>query len=230
VELLNIDLFNYRAMLGDADNFHGTVYRGMCISSDELLRFTKVADGPIKERYLSVPLAMVSASTDPTYALVFALEEAERNPDKHPIIWEIHVSDLDPELLDFYRSQFPTSVVTSLCAVPIHRLSDYPAEKEVLLRGPFFQVIRFGVDEALVQKRTVHRIEAVMLNSNRDHISAIASNEGADRRARDLFRAIVLLHRSTICAVRAEKNGHHEDATLYRAIASENRMMVDSYR
>jgi hypothetical protein len=230
VELLNIDLFNYRAAHEHADNFQGTVYRGMSASSAELEKLRQVATGPLAERYLSVPLAMVSASTAREPALAFALNEAVRNPDLHPAIWEIHVESLDPGLLDFYRERFPDSVVTSLCAVPIDQLSDFPGEKEVLLRGPHFQIIGVSVDDSISLRQPVHKIKAVALNSNRDHITAIASNKGTDRRMRDLFRALVLTSRSTKCADQAEAIGRSADAELYRTLAAENRALVDSYR
>jgi hypothetical protein len=66
-------------------------------------------------------------------------------------------------------------------------------------------------------------IEAVMLNINRDHISAVASNVGEDGRCRDLFRAIVTIQRSTICAQRAETCGLSADADSYHSMVSKNR-------
>jgi hypothetical protein len=95
VELLNIDLFNYRARHAHADNFEGTVYRGMCVSAEDLELFNRVACGPIAERYISIPLSMASSSTDPGYAMSFALEQTARNPGSHPLLWKITVRSLD---------------------------------------------------------------------------------------------------------------------------------------
>ena len=229
IELLNIDLFNYRARHPHADGFHGTVYRGMCVSDEELSLFKRAVAGPVSERYLAIPLGMVSASMKRGPAVTFALRRAGQSRHKHPVIWEIHVENLAPELLSFYRERFPHSVVTSLCAVPIDQLSDYPEEKEVLLRGPFFQLVQVGVDESAGYRRPVHKIVAVTLNTNRDHLTAIASNEGTDRRMRDLFRAIIGAHRSNVCADLAEKSGQRDDAQRYRSLAAENLALVDSF-
>jgi hypothetical protein len=227
VELLNIDLFNYRTFHDHADNFHGTVYRGMCVSTEELSLFKRAATSPIAERYLSIPLAMMSASVDRKSALAFALAKARRDRNLHLVLWEIQVANLAPDLLSLYRTQFPDSVVTSLCAVPIDQLSDFSDEKEVLLRGPFFQILGVGVDEEDGYDRQLHKIEAVTLNTNRDHLTAIASNEGADRRMRDVFRTIILAHRSSVCAERAEQLGFAADAASYRRIAHESRASLE---
>lgn len=230
VELLNIDLFNYRARHTNADNFSGTVYRGMCVSGPELSLFERVAVGPLEERYLSIPLAMVSATTDRRAALAFARAEAQGDSNKHAVLWEIQVESLPRELLSFYLARFPDSVVTSLCAVPIAPLSDYQDEKEVLLRGPFFQILRIGADDSETDGRAIHKVEAVTLTANRDHLSAIASNEGVDRQMRDLFRAIILAYRSKICADRAEQAGQTQDASRYQHVASENFRLMESFR
>jgi hypothetical protein len=229
VELLNIDLFNYRERNQHADNFEGTVYRGMAISGIELERYYESLTGPLSERYQSVPLAMVSASRTPKAPIAFALHEAELDKETAPVIWEIHIHSLDPHLLASYHTKYPTSVVTSLCAVPIERISDLPIEEEVFLRGPFFQILGITVDYSVKFERPVHRITAVVLNSNRDHISAIASNKGADQRMRDLFRTMVLASRSTTCAEYAEELGRHADAKLYRTLAAESYSAIDHY-
>jgi hypothetical protein len=89
-----------------------------------------------------VPLAMTSASRKREIALCFAIEESSRTPGQHLVLWDINVSGMDPELLALYHDAFPASVVTSLCAVPIGQLTDYKNETEVLLRGPFCQIVR----------------------------------------------------------------------------------------
>lgn len=229
VELLNVDLFNYRSLNPCADNFEGRVYRGMCVPSGDLEMFAQVTRGPLQERYLSIPLAMASASGDKMSALAFAQAEAARTPGNYPLLWDITVSGLDPELLAAYKDMFPASVVTSLCAVPLDRLSEYPEEKEVLLRGPHLQILRLHSENIDTPPYLMHIIEAVMLNSNRDHISAIASNTGEDRRARDLFRALVNIHRSAICAERVKEYGLSADAASYKSVISENRAAIKSF-
>src|ERR1039457_4846558 len=142
VELLSIDLFNYRAANTSADNFEGHVYRGMCVSAEEFQEFARLAGGPLPERYLAIPLAMASASGSMENALAFALEESARAPGRFPLIWDISVSSLDPSLLAAYHAKFPASVVTSLCAVPIDEISDHRDEQEVVLRGAHSQIVR----------------------------------------------------------------------------------------
>jgi len=228
VELLNIDLFNYRSTNSNADGFKGQVYRGMCVSADELTQFLRVSAGPVTERYLSIPLAMVSTSTDRERALTFALKEASSGPNKYPIVWEIHVAGMDPQSLRIYRDNFPISVVSSICAVPIDRLSDYPSEREVLLRGPFFQLLRMRRENVHVDGKPLHTIEVVMLHESRDHISSVSLSEPETRRARELFRILVTMERAKLCAGRAEEYGLVDDAAAYRSILAEQRRLLEA--
>jgi hypothetical protein len=226
VELLSIDLFNYRAANRSADNFEGQVYRGMCVTAPEFEMFARMAAGPLPERYLAIPLAMASASRSMENAIAFAIEESARRPGRVPLIWNIRVSSLEPSLLATYHAEFPASIVTSLCAVPIDEISDYGDEQEVVLRGAHFQILRIRkLDLGLSGPVAV--IDAVMLNSNRDHITAIASNTGDDRRARDLFRTVVLIHRSEVCAQIAAQSGLDADAAWYTSVAMHSRHELD---
>jgi hypothetical protein len=229
VELLNIDLFQFRERNPNADNFTGTVYRGMSLPHDLLDRFREVMRGPVTERYLSIPLAMASATPNRRIAMSFALAEAENKRDSHPVLWQIDVRSLDSGLLGLYRSRFPSSVVTSMCAVPIAGISDFPGEEEVLLRGPFFQVVGLHPEDLMESGRPVHRVEAVMHNTNRDHLTAVASNLGADKKERDLFRALILSDRFDICACLAVERGKTSDANQYRSLLAKQRGIVSSY-
>ena len=227
VELVNIDLFNFLARNAGAADFEGTVYRGMCVTAPEMDRFREVARGPIQDRYISIPLSMASSSRDISYAMRFAMERARRDPAVRPLLLEIKVYSLPQEVLAAYRAKYPRSIVSSLCAVPVDAISAFPQEREVLLRGPHFQIVGFAEPELLPGlDEPVCRVETVALNSNRDHITAIASNLGADREARDLFRAMVVERRSALCAEFAERAGRPQDAEQYRAAADENRQLV----
>jgi hypothetical protein len=230
IELLNIDLYNYRFRTPEADDFQGTVYRGMCVRADELDALRRVAVGPISERYVSVPLAMVSASTELEPAIAFARERARANAETIAVLWEIHVVSLDRRLLDLYHARFPESVVTSLCAVPISQISEFAHEKEVLLRGPHFQILGVTSDKAMTELGIGCKIEAITLNSNRDHLSAIASNEGMDRDMRDLFRALIVGYRSTLCAEDCDRRCASDDAAAYRELVQTQDAVVDLYR
>ena len=64
VELLTIDLYNY-CRTNVAARFDGVVFRGMCIGQHELAQFEAAFRAPIGERYISIPLAMMSASSTP---------------------------------------------------------------------------------------------------------------------------------------------------------------------
>jgi hypothetical protein len=227
VELLNIDLFNFRGANPHADGFRGRVYRGMCVSADELAQFLMLRSAPVTERYLSTPLAMVSTSTNRERALAFALREAGRDRDRYPVLWEIHVTGMDPQSLRIYQDSFPTTVVSSICAVPIDRLSQYPFEREVLLRGPFFQLLRMRQEEGRVDGKPLHTIEAIMLHESRDHISSVSLSGFEARRARELFRILVTMERAKLCASRAEEYGLSADAQAYGTILVEQRSLLD---
>jgi hypothetical protein len=94
-------------------------------------------------------------------------------------------------------------------------------ENEVLLRGPFFQIVRMYEDS--LKGEPLHVIQAVMLNSNRDHVTAIASNDGADKRMREIFRDMAVASRSALCAEHAERSGLTADADYYRKEAAQAR-------
>jgi hypothetical protein len=135
VELLTIDLFNYRAENTAADNFEGHVYRGMAVSAADFEMLVRLSEGPLPDRYVAIPLAMASASRRMDNALAFTLEESAREPGRVPLIWDISVSSLAPDLMAAYHVRYPASIVSSLCAVPIDEISDYKDEQEVVLRG-----------------------------------------------------------------------------------------------
>jgi hypothetical protein len=230
VELINIDLFHHLAMDPGADRFSGVVYRGMSLSKKDVSRFLQAASGPLLERYIAVPLAMVSASADTATAMRFAISDVEANPDKHLVLWEIIVVNLDPELLAVYQARFPSSIVTSLCSVPIESMSDFPDEDEVLLRGPHFQIVQIDTrPEPSLSPRPITRIQAVMHNTNRDHLTAVASDTGEDKTERDLFRALILTDRFATCKRLAASHGLHADANQYRALEAEQRAAIDAY-
>jgi hypothetical protein len=227
VELLTIDLFNYCAAYAAASDYRGRIYRGMVVSAQELAQFSSVAAGPIAERYVAIPLAMASASTNRANALVFVEEEARRSAGGQPLLWDIEVAGLSAERLNVYREAFPTSVVSSICAVPIERISDFPEENEVLLRGPFFQILRLRRDSETIAGKPLHVVEALMLTANRDHASTMLLGDWEARTARDLFRILVAIDRSTRCAERAEQYGSPADAAAFRRFVSRQQPLLD---
>ena len=76
-----------------------------------------------------------------------------------PVLFKIHVTSLDKTFLDLYKSYYPDSVVssicTSICAVDIENISKYSEEQKILLRGAFFQVLRFYESEERIIRQNV---------------------------------------------------------------------------
>jgi hypothetical protein len=222
VELINIDLYRHIHVTPEANNFTGRTYRGMRVTSEALDKIRETAAGSnLKNRYVSIPLSMMSTSVAREPALKFA-ERTDRNNNPHALLWDISVYGMDPAYLAAYRRSFPDSIVTSMCAVPVNDLSYYHVEDEVLLRGPFFQIVRMYEDS--LQGEALHVIQAVMLNSNRDHVTAIATNEGEDLRMREIFRDMAIASRSARCAEHAERSGLIADADYYRSAVARARM------
>jgi hypothetical protein len=194
----------------------------MRVTSEALAKIRETAaDEDLKNRYVAIPLSTLSASHSRRPALRFA-ERTTGRDDPHAVLWDVTVYDMDPAYLAAYRQKFPDSIVTSLCAVPVNNLSYFrDIENEVLLRGPSFQIVR--VYEDSFQDEPLHVIQAVMLNSNRDHVTAVATNEGEDERMRNIFRDMAISSRSARCAEHAERLGLTADADYYRDQAAQAR-------
>jgi hypothetical protein len=221
VELLNIDLYRYiHSNPEAAGDFQGRVYRGLRVSDDGLAKFAETAaDADMEKRYMAIPLFMTSTSATRSKALGFARRTSKTPAGSHALLLDISVYNMGSELISAYRQAFPASIVTSLCSVPIHPLSALP-EDEVLLRGPFFQIVHMYCDQDSLVGEPLHVVQMVMLNSNRDHVTAVATNTGADLRMRDIFRLMALASRSTRCAEHAESSGLAADSDYYRKAAS----------
>jgi hypothetical protein len=56
IELINIDLYNYCLKYPEKRDFQGMVYRGMCLSDEDLMTFKSLRDQPIHRRNIAVPL------------------------------------------------------------------------------------------------------------------------------------------------------------------------------
>ena len=227
VELLNIDLYNYTRCLGLKD-FEGVVYRGMGISKDDFHAFSSICQQPISERYISIPLGMISASQKMLPARQFIANGLKRDPSRIPLLWKIHVISLEDSLLRLYQTMFPTSVVSSICAVPISKLSYYPHEEEVLLRGPFFQVLNF-YEHGMIGEKPLYMLEVVMLNSNRDHPNNqdLGSRTGL---ARSVFGTVVSIGRCQFCLEYCKRNGLAEDTVAYHTKIQEDQQKLKKLR
>jgi hypothetical protein len=224
IELLNIDLFNYVAQ-DKQTRFRGTVYRGVSLTTEQLEDFRILAGRPVRDRHWAIPLAMMSSSTCISTALDFALRAAEKDSTKYPFLWRIHVSDLDSSLLKIYQERFPSSVVTSICAVLINELSRFP-EDEVLLRGPFFQLIRLTQEYIEKLETTIYVMDLVMLTANRDHPTTVELGKDDGEKARKLFGCLVSLSRTQVCKQLAEEYCLIEDLREYEQIYEEQRKLL----
>lgn len=227
VELINIDLYNYVCRTGLRD-FEGVVYRGMGISKEDFHAFSTICDQPLSERYVSVPLGMISASQKPLPAKQFISHRLKEDPTKIPLMWKIHVISLEEKLLQLYHRMFPTSVVSSICAVPISNLSCYPQEEEVLLRGPFFQVLNF-YKQGMVDEKPLYILELVMLNSNRDHPSNVELGTKADL-AQNVFRNVISISRNRFCLEYCKRHGLVDDAVEYHKRIAEDKQKLNKLK
>lgn len=192
VELLNIELYNYIMMDSSKSAFNGTIYRGLILNTKEACKVFEnltCKDTPISDRKLSVPLSFMSASLDKNIAIKF-VNEKRKGIYETPLIFEIHVRNLDEELLEIYKSFYPDSPVTSLCSVPIENLSQYKNEREVVMRGAFFQVINIRYEFGFVVA------EMLMINANRDHIKTNKLNGG---NAQNLFKSLINFDKMRKC-------------------------------
>lgn len=218
VELLTIDLYNLRlANFGCSIyyNFQGTVHRGLSVDQGVLDTFHRLLKEPVQARNFSVPLAFVSTSANQQRIQEF-LDKTEQG--KFRLHWKIHVHELEPRLLAQYHSKYPNSIVSTICAMPISRASEFPNEQEVLLRGPLFQIVRMYEEQS--GDHTVHVVEMLMLNANRDHATELADHQGANKQQRAHFAEICNATKYQICASLAEKYGLTE-ATEYRNLAND---------
>ena len=130
IELINIDLFNYVYRCPQYQNFQGIVYRGMSLPTDAFAMFEALMSQPISSRYISVPLGLWSSSKKYSVAKKFISDSLEMNPTFVPLFMKINVLNVEKEYLDSYQKKFKEcSVVSSICAVDIEKISVYK-EKE----------------------------------------------------------------------------------------------------
>ena len=230
VELLTIELFNYTfpRSIGDAEEvrwehsqgFTGIVYRGMRLSPDHLQDFLDLMTKPINERYWSIPLAFLSCTTSRDLAVKFANENTGDEQEKRRVLFRTHVVSLDLASLKIYAKYFPTSVVTSVCAVDISALSLYPEEKEIVLRGPFFQLVN-AKKETTEEGKELWILDAVVFNTNRDHPSTMELTAEDGETARNLFARLIEIARAKECMRLAGECGLPDDVEAYARLRDE---------
>jgi hypothetical protein len=119
---------------------------------------------------------------------------AKGHPLNDQMHWIIHIHGLDPKLLRIYEEKYKESVVTSICTMPSAEFG----EKEILLKGAFFHIIK--MDSKEVDGRMTHKVEMTMLNANRDHGTELVLREGAKQVQRNFFRDMCQASSYKICA------------------------------
>ncbi|XP_031560403.1 uncharacterized protein LOC116296517 [Actinia tenebrosa] len=219
IELINIDLFNYCLSHDRFNNFTGVVYRGMALKESDYGAFKALRNKEISGRYIAIPLCLMSTSTSLKIANSFIKRIMRGRVDHKPLLMKIHVIELEKEYLEHYRRRFPTSVVSTICAVDIKDLSLMSHEKEVILRGPFFQVLDF-YDGEVIENQTCKVLEMVMLNTNRDHISTMQLGQDSAL-ARQLFGNMVAATRCKFAIKYYEDKGLHRDVEEYKKLLTE---------
>ena len=205
LEYLNIDLYNYTWGVKSKrlPGFQGVTYRGIHLTPDHIQKLKDRAAPDEPDRGIAIPLSLQSTSMDLDVAHKFLKKNRDQGIADHlkPIILKVRTYGLHEEHMKHYSKQYPESKVSSICAVQIKNESAKEDEDEVLLRGPFFEIVDFieeahtipGIQEA------VPELEMMILNSNRDHISTYRLKD-KDEPARDLFKRIVNARKFEILA------------------------------
>ena len=152
-------------------------------------------------------------------------QQKSNNVLMKPLLLKIHVIGLKQSYIDHYRSIFPNSVLTTICAVDIQELSRHQGEREVLLRGPFLLILDMYEEEHFLDDRPCNILEAVMLNANRDHISTSFLGE-QDGMAREMFGCMVAVTRSEYAAKYCTEKGLLDDAEEYKKILAESELKL----
>jgi hypothetical protein len=215
VEFVTIELYNLRlANIGDPyyANYQGTTFRGMCVSAAMAAEYKKAACNPdLSKRHFSVPLGFTSSSTSRETTKEFI----KQHPEEDQMHWIIHVHGLDPRLARIYEERYPDSVVTSITAMPVGHIAEL-REKEILLRGAFFHIVRMESEEN--DGRMIHTLQLVVMNANRDHGTELALDEGSKQEQRNFFRDMVIASRLQICSELAREYSMAE-AQRYKELA-----------
>jgi hypothetical protein len=216
-EILTIELYNLRlSNIGDPlyANYQGKVFRGLSVKPEAVVHFREVANHPdLTKRTFSIPLGFMSSTTARSTMEKFA----KRYPGMEEMFWIIHIHGLEPELLRRYEERYPDSVVTSICAMPVANIAQY-GESEILLRGAFFHMV--GMKSEILDGRQVHTVEMVMLNTNRDHATEHASQEGHKKIQREYFNEIIRASRYKVLASVSKAYGN-QDSEKYEELAKQ---------
>lgn len=118
--------------------------------------------------------------------------------------------------------------LTTIGAVDIHQLSRHPSEMEVLLRGPYTLILDVFEDENEIEGHMCSILEAVMITSNRDHITTSVIGD-LDNLARDMYAAMVTVTRSEFAINYYQEKGMKGDELEYRRIYEDSISKLERY-
>jgi hypothetical protein len=204
VELLTIDLYRLDRSCNNVGGFEGIVWRGFSVTPGEAAIFEEILKEEKRQGTISVPLSILSASRVEATARNFAQDRTKfrknqnKNLEVRELLWKIHVYSLRQSLAEAYRAAFFEIHFNGLCATNMSHIEMYK-EDEVLLRGPFFQVIDVERSSGSTDE-PIMLVELVMFNTNRDHGTSTATNVGQDEIGRRVFGHIIRLDRTIRCA------------------------------
>ena len=135
-------------------------YRGMMLDENTISNLLNITNLQIQSQKFAVPLSFMSCIKSQNVAKQFLENQEHRMYEEKvrgfcPVLFKIHVTSLEKTFFDLYKSYYPISIVSSICAVDIENISKYREEQEVLLRGAFFQVLRFYESEERIIRENV---------------------------------------------------------------------------
>ncbi|KAH3844510.1 hypothetical protein DPMN_086768 [Dreissena polymorpha] len=117
--------------------------------------------------------------------------------------------------------------LTSMGAVDIHEISRHPGEKEKIIRGPFTLILDIYDDEKDLVGFPCSVLEALVITSNRDHITTSNFGPGDDL-ARDMYAAMVTITRSEYAVLYCQLKGLHKDEADFQVILNNARIQLDT--
>ncbi|KAK3361500.1 hypothetical protein B0T24DRAFT_599217 [Lasiosphaeria ovina] len=231
VERITIDLYNLRlSEIGDPRyaNFEGIVYRWMVLDQEQVAVYRDILTRPDRsKRNFAIPLGFASAAGELDTTKHFAAiqppptapHNIEEQQQKVRVLQKIHIHGIDPALLAAYKQKYPDSVVTSICAMPVARMSPF-SEKEILLRGPFYHLI--AINEREDEAGRFVEVVVASMNANRDHGSELSSNDGVKALQRAAFLNAVNASKWEVCAaIAAAENSSPLDAAAYERLQTQ---------
>ncbi|XP_052766293.1 uncharacterized protein LOC128207428 [Mya arenaria] len=230
IELISIDLYNYCMVHPASRNFRGTVWRGLVLGEEDFSLFRTLRSAPLQDRNIAVPLVLFSASSKLRIARKFIkhrMKEAEKQGKQlHPIVYKINIIGLKSDFITHFKKRFPRLTLTTIGAVDIHEISRHPGEREVLLRGPYTLILDVFEDAGDLVGRPCSVLEALVITSNRDHITTSVPGPEDDL-ARKMYGAMVTVTRAEYCVEYYRKKGLAKDEEEYESILSEGQKTLD---